>query len=493
MASERLQKILSNAGVASRRQAETMITDGRVAVNGKVLSKLGSRADPETDVVTLDGEPVIKSAYVYLMLNKPTGVVTSAKDEMGRRTVLHFVPPEPRLHPVGRLDADSEGLVILTNDGELTNRLTHPKFEVDKEYLVGVHMPVGKNDLQRIVRGINDGGERLRAASVATVEPNDAVGLPTAGAWLVMVLRQGRNREIRRMMTALSRRVLHLRRIRVGPLSLGSMPVGQTRTLTDAEVAGLYKASTQQSASTPSDPPSSESEAETSPKVLENAPRVVALDGTAASGKTTLARELAQLFNRALLDTGGMYRAFTLAAQRAGVPAGDSDSCRRIARGIDMRIAARGADSARVLLGEEDVTALLRAPQVENAVSDYSAIPAVRERMVALQREFAEAHPCIMVGRDIATVVLPDADAKLYLTASEEARATRRNQQTGEWGVKQAEHESLADISARDRTDSTRATSPLTAAEDAIVIDTTNLTAAEVLTAALEAMGCASD
>jgi cytidylate kinase len=492
---ERLQKILSNAGVASRRQAEAMIVAGRVAVNGKVLTQLGSRADPETDVVTLDGEPVIKSAYVYLLLNKPAGVVTSARDERGRKTVLDFAPSEPKLHPIGRLDVDSEGLVILTNDGELTNRLTHPKFEVDKEYLVGVHLPVSKSDQRRMVRGIEDGSERLRAASVRTAEPDGAMELPRAGAWLLMVLRQGRNREIRRMMAALERRVVHLRRIRIGPLSLGQLPVGQTRQISHEEVAALYKASKQQP-SAPMPGGTGEKIFE-SPKVAatpqEKVPRVVALDGTAASGKSTLGQQLAKRFGHALLDTGGMYRAFTLAAQRAGIPADDLESCRRMARGLDMRLVAKGTDSARIFLTTEDVTDLLRAPEVEGGVSDYASIPAVRERLVDLQRKFAEDHPCIMVGRDIGTVVLPDAPAKIFLTASVETRGKRRRQQAAEWGVNQAESESRADISGRDKIDSTRATSPLEPADDAVVIDTTNLTPGEVVAAALEGMGCASD
>ena len=249
MAVERLQKIISNAGVASRRVAEEMILAGRVAVNGEVQRNLGARAETDTDEVTVDGVPVIKGRYRYFMVNKPAGFVTTASDEQGRETVLDLVPIGGiQLHPVGRLDMDSEGLLILTNDGHLTDLLTHPKYEVEKEYLIGIDRPPTDRDLQRLVRGVESDGERLRAASVkAAMAPPVVPGeeAPEAGAWLVIVLRQGRNREIRRMMEAVGRKVLFLRRVRIGPLHLGGLDSGAFRELTPEEVEALYAAGKQ--------------------------------------------------------------------------------------------------------------------------------------------------------------------------------------------------------------------------------------------------------
>lgn len=241
---ERLQKILSNAGVASRRTAEEMILAGRVAVNGVVRSNLGARADLESDEVTVDGMPVSRGNYRYFLLNKPRGFVTTASDEMGRETVLDLVPiADIQLHPVGRLDADSEGLLIITNDGHLTALLTHPRYEVEKEYLVGLDAMPANTDLQRLVRGIESDGERLRAATATPAQPPlDADEEAAASAWLLVVLKQGRKRELRRMFAALNRRVVLLRRIRLGPLRLGTLGTGAFRELTDDEVVALYAA-----------------------------------------------------------------------------------------------------------------------------------------------------------------------------------------------------------------------------------------------------------
>lgn len=257
MATERLQKILSNAGVASRRAAEELILAGRVAVNGQPQRTLGARADIDADEVTLDGVPVTRGRYRYFMLNKPSGIITTAHDEMGRETVLDLVPIGGiQLHPVGRLDRESEGLVILTNDGHLTDLLTHPRYGVAKEYLVGVGGTPARRDLERIVRGVDVEGERLKADSVSiAAAPSHRPGEepPQASAWLVLVLRQGRNREIRRMLSTLGIEVKLLRRMRVGPLHLGNLGIGAFRELTGEEVDYLYSAgkAAEQHAATP--------------------------------------------------------------------------------------------------------------------------------------------------------------------------------------------------------------------------------------------------
>ncbi len=259
MAIERLQKILSNAGVASRRVAEEMVLAGRVAVNGTVQDTLGARADPETDEVTVDGVPVLRGRYRYFMLNKPVGFITTARDDRGRETALDLVPiGDIQLHPVGRLDRDSEGLLLLTNDGRLTDLLTHPRYEVEKEYLVGIDTALGERDLQRMVRGVEEGGERLQAASAKRASPptpGPGEEAPQAGEWLLLELRRGRNREVRRLIEALGRRVVHLRRIRVGPVHLGTLGPGAFRELTPEEVTGLYAAGKAAEAHQPAEQP----------------------------------------------------------------------------------------------------------------------------------------------------------------------------------------------------------------------------------------------
>jgi 23S rRNA pseudouridine2605 synthase len=250
MPEERLQKILSHAGIASRRTAEEMILAGRVKVDGQVRQTLGARADIETQTVTVDGVPVNRSGYRYFLLHKPAGFVTTANDELGRETVLDLVPiGDVQLHPVGRLDKDSEGLLLITNDGHLTGLLTHPRHEVEKEYLVGLARPLGKDDAARLVRGVTSEGERLRARSVArAAAPAAALDEPGETApeyWALVTLAEGKKREVRRMFKALGNDVRVLRRIRLGPLHLGSLGSGAFRELTEEEVGALYAAAVQ--------------------------------------------------------------------------------------------------------------------------------------------------------------------------------------------------------------------------------------------------------
>ena len=257
MTEERLQKILSNSGVSSRRVAEELILAGRISVNGTVTNTLGARADPDTDDITVDGVPVVRERYRYFMLNKPAGFVTTVDDELHRETVIDLVPiGDIALHPVGRLDRDSEGLIILTNDGHLTDLLTHPRYEVEKDYLVGLDSMPSQRDVQRLVRGVESEGERLRATSVQpAAAPEPALGEPAQGAasWIILTLKEGRNREVRRMFAALGRNVLVLRRVRVGPLHLSTLGSGAFRELTEEEVDRLYAAA--KSAETRSIPP----------------------------------------------------------------------------------------------------------------------------------------------------------------------------------------------------------------------------------------------
>lgn len=229
---ERLQKIIAARGVCSRRRAEEMILSGRVSVNGKTAT-LGQNADPETDIILLDGKHLpTGSEHVYILLHKPRGYVTTLSDEKGRPNVTQLVQCGHRVYPVGRLDMDSEGLLVLTNDGELANRMMHPRGEVDKTYEVWVRGYCAGNE-KLLERRIVLDGKLIAAPKIKLLSArNDQ-------AHLLITIHEGRNRQVRRMCQATGMRVMRLRRISEGVLSLGDLPKGRWRYLTDSEVAKL--------------------------------------------------------------------------------------------------------------------------------------------------------------------------------------------------------------------------------------------------------------
>jgi 23S rRNA pseudouridine2605 synthase len=232
---ERLQKVLARAGIGSRRAVEDLIEQGRIAVNGQI-ARLGQRVDSSKDKVEVDGSTVpLDVSLVYYLVNKPVGTITSADDPEGRPTVLDLVDAPVRVWPVGRLDVDSEGALLLTNDGELSHRLTHPSFEVPKTYVAKVTGSVGERSLRALARGVEleDG-----LTGPARVDVIDRAG----GATLVEItITEGRNRQVRRMFDALGHRVLGLARVAVGPLKLGHLKPGSVRKLAPAEVRELYR------------------------------------------------------------------------------------------------------------------------------------------------------------------------------------------------------------------------------------------------------------
>ena len=231
---ERIQKVLAAAGVASRRAIEEMVAGGRITVNGKP-ARLGQRIDPDRDKVEVDGSPVgLRADLVYYLLNKPSGVVTTASDPQGRPTVVDIVPGDPRVFPVGRLDADSEGLLLLTNDGELTHRLTHPSFGVDKEYLVQVEGHPSRGALRRLRDGVDLEDGAAQAVSVSLPEPSV----------IRIVVHEGRNRLVRRMCAAIGHPVIRLVRTRIGPLADRKLPPGKWRELSQSEVRELERQGT---------------------------------------------------------------------------------------------------------------------------------------------------------------------------------------------------------------------------------------------------------
>ncbi len=228
----RLQKVLARAGLGSRRVCEELIADGLVTIDGEV-ALLGDRVDPETDRVEVDGVPIgIRPGTVTYLLNKPAGVVTTADDPQGRPIVVDLVPAEPRVFPVGRLDLDTEGLLLLTNDGDLAHRLTHPSFGVEKEYLAEVGGgPPRRAALRRLREGVELEDGLTAPATVGTVGPS----------LLRIVIHEGRNRQVRRMCEAVGHPVRRLVRTRIGSLVDRTLAPGQWRELTVAEARTLER------------------------------------------------------------------------------------------------------------------------------------------------------------------------------------------------------------------------------------------------------------
>jgi 23S rRNA pseudouridine2605 synthase len=237
---ERLQKILSQAGVASRRASEQLMLQGRVTVNGTTVRELGTRADPAADDIRVDGRRVkLAERHRYLLLNKPKGYVTTRSDPQRRPTVMELIAGvREYVYPVGRLDYDTEGLLLLTNDGDLAARLTHPRHEVPRVYEVRVAGVPDPHDIERLSRGVTIDGRRTEPAHIQLTP-----GRHEGHATLRITISEGRNRQVRRMFEAVGHPVDYLRRIAIGPLKDARLRPGEWRELSAAEVAALKKAS----------------------------------------------------------------------------------------------------------------------------------------------------------------------------------------------------------------------------------------------------------
>lgn len=491
MPTERLQKLLAAAGHGSRRSAEALILAGRVTVDGRVAT-LGERADPATQRVALDGHPLTSPpAAVVWMLHKPVGVVVSAADERGRRTVYTLLSnAPPGLRYVGRLDRDTEGLLLLTTDGELAHRLAHPRYEVTKTYeaeVEGEPPPAALDLLRRGVR-LEDGVTAPAAVDLLARGVRSRVRL---------VLREGRKREVRRMLAAVGHPVTRLVRVAFGTVALGDLPAGQARPLTPDEERALRAQVGLVAVDASADGSLSSATARTPRRPAISADslaRSVAIDGPTASGKSVVGRAVAERLRLGFVDTGLMYRACTLAVLERGIDLEDAAAVIALVRGLDIDLHWPELSSPHVTLAGEDVTGRLRTPAIEHAVSLISRIPEVRDELVRRQRALADRSPIVMAGRDIGTRVLTEARTKVFLEASTEVRARRRLGEERDAGRATTFERVLEETRRRDELDSTgqRAIRREQAAADAMVIDTDLLGIDEVVERCIRAYAAAN-
>ena len=235
MAQERIQKILAKAGIASRREAEGMVIEGRIMVNGRIVDTLGFKADPLKDHIKVDGRRLTHfEPQITLLLNKPRGYLSTVKDPKGRPTVMDLLKRVKwRTYPVGRLDFDAEGLLILSNDGDLTYLLSHPRFSIPRTYLVKVRGVPDEKKLTRLKRGLMLEDGMARVVSLQMLQQGEK------NSWVRVVVTEGRNRLVKRIFSAVGHPVLKLKRVEFGPIQLGDLPIGQFRYLSPAEVKKL--------------------------------------------------------------------------------------------------------------------------------------------------------------------------------------------------------------------------------------------------------------
>ena len=228
----RLNKYIAECGICSRRKADILIESGKVLVNDIVIKDLGVKIDDTKDQVKVDGKTISKEdKFVYIMLNKPKGYVTTNSEQFGRKSVLDLIDTDYRIFPIGRLDMNTEGLLLLTNDGEFANKLMHPKFEIDKRYVVTTDTKVTRQMLEALRNGVDIGDYVTREAKVEKLDEEN----------ISITIHEGKNRQVRRMCDAVGIKVLKLKRTNYGPLSLGELPVAKYRHLTDFELYNLNK------------------------------------------------------------------------------------------------------------------------------------------------------------------------------------------------------------------------------------------------------------
>ena len=463
MPDQKIQKALADAGVGSRRAVEALVAAGRVEVNGR-RAEVGERVDPERDRIVVDGRPLARvERRVYLALAKPAGVTSTVSDRHADRTVLDLVPRElrsgaRRLYPVGRLDRDSEGLLLLTNDGEWADRVLHPRYGVEREYAVGLSAPLDADQVRGLREGVplEEGLARLVSLRPATGVEVDklerAVGRSHGRLhWYRATLSQGWRRQLRRMFADVGAPIERLVRVRIGPLWLDDLRLGEVRPLTAAERQRLERGVAGDRRSRRDDG------------------LVVTLDGPASSGKSTVGAGAAAELGYRFCDTGLLYRALTFLALQRGVDPSDPAALVTLVPQVELAPDSM-ARLSRVEVDGVDVTDRVRTPEVDRNVSEVSKHRDVREALLPIQRRLAAEGRIIMAGRDIGSVVLPDADVKLYLDVSVEERARRRAEERGVDPEGPDGRRILEELRRRDELDTTRATSPLRIPDRATII-----------------------
>lgn len=510
MPEARIQKVLADAGIASRRASEALVAAGRVRVNGEP-AVVGQRVDPSRDRIEVDGTRLgSPSPRVYLALHKPAGVTSTVADRHADRTVVELVPDAirqaaGRLYPVGRLDRDSEGLLLLTNDGDWAQELLHPRHEVEREYAVGLRRPLTErqaHDLQRGIR-LDEGLATLRLLRPATA--TEVRRLPRAGGatpdrleWYVATIAQGWRRQLRRMFGAVEAPVERLVRVRIGTLRLADLAVGDVRRL-GAREAGQVAAS-RGPGDRPADRRAGRAAGRASERprkaVVTEAPGaaasagdgpIVSLDGPGSSGKSSVGAGAASRLGYRFCDTGLLYRALTWLALERAVDLGDEAALARLVPEVELA-ADRAGRLTHVRVAGRDVTRRIHSAHVDRRVSEVARQAAVREALLPRQRQIAAGGRIIMAGRDIGTVVIPDADVKLYLQVSAEERARRRAAERGLDPEGPEARELALELRRRDEVDSTRTVAPLRIPEGATIIDSEHNTLEETIEAVLRAI-----
>ena len=447
----RINRYLAMCGLGARRAVERLVKEGRVAVDGAVVDDLAFRVPPGAAVSVGGKEVRPRRRFRYVAYNKKRGVLTTTRDPHRRRTVRDELSRQLRdLKPVGRLDGDTEGLLLLTDDGSFAHRVAHPSFGVVKKYVVVVEGRVTKKDVAALERGVELEEGHIGKVNVGSVKRSGA------GSTVSVSAVYGRKRMIRQMFAVLGHKVKALRRVAVGPVKLSRLRPGEWRELTEEEVAALGVS------------------------VARDVAVVVTVDGPAGAGKSTVGMAVARRLGFSFVETGKLYRALALKALREEIPLDDGPRLAGAFERTDVRYALTDGEPL-VALDGEDVTAELASGDVADAASAISALPAVREVLLPLQRRLAKPPGVVVEGRDIGTVVFPDAAYKFYLDASPGERARRRAGDFAAMGKDVAAEEVEKDLAVRDNRDAGRVAAPLRRAEDAVYVDTTAMAFEEVV------------